>query len=132
MGIVVTVFMLLALLLLSPWPAQLVAWRRAGAAACRTLAFGVLTAGLWNALWHGLRHLGDFWGIAALVSGLLMVAAAVLSLRSGAADAPHPLAGDQHGLKSLTAVLMGALAACFLLYAVTLVRLNLGYAIVGG
>jgi hypothetical protein len=132
MGIVVTVFMLLALLLLSPWPAQLVAWRRAGPAACRTLAFGVLSAGLWNALWHGLRHLGDFWGIAALVSGLLMVAAAVLSLRSGAADSPHPSAGAPARSKSLTPVLMAALSACFLLYAVTLVRLNLGYAIIGG
>jgi len=32
-----------------------------------------LLAGSWNALWHGLRHLGEHWGHAALGSGLLML-----------------------------------------------------------
>ncbi len=33
----------------------------------------VLLGGLWNFLWYSLRHLTEFWGIAALVSGLLMI-----------------------------------------------------------
>lgn len=33
----------------------------------------VAAAGAWNFFWHALRHLSDFWGIAALVSGLLMM-----------------------------------------------------------
>ena len=35
---------------------------------------GVITgaAGLWNVLWYGVRHIGEFWGHMALGSGLLM------------------------------------------------------------
>jgi len=33
----------------------------------------VLLGGLWNFLWYSLRHLTEFWGIAALVSGVLMI-----------------------------------------------------------
>lgn len=35
---------------------------------------GVMTgaAGLWNVLWYGSRHIGEFWGHMALGSGVLM------------------------------------------------------------
>ncbi|MFT5274512.1 MAG: hypothetical protein ACI9J2_001038 [Saprospiraceae bacterium] len=33
----------------------------------------VLAAGLWNVLWYAMRHIGEFWGMAALASGALMV-----------------------------------------------------------
>ncbi len=33
----------------------------------------VLLGGMWNFFWYALRHLTEFWGIAALVSGVLMM-----------------------------------------------------------
>ena len=36
----------------------------------------LLLGGLWNAGWHAPRNLGNFWGRAALFSGLQMMAVA--------------------------------------------------------
>lgn len=128
MGFVMTVCMLLGILLLAPWPPVGVGqWHRRPALA-RAMAMVVLLAGVWNALWHGLRNLNAFWGIAALVSGLLMIAAAALVLRrvpTVMVDAAAPSSTVLRG-----AVLVGLLAS-FLLYAITLLRLNLGYRIIG-
>jgi len=33
----------------------------------------VLLAGLWNFLWYSLQHFTEFWGVAAFVSGILMI-----------------------------------------------------------
>lgn len=41
------------------------------------VALLVLAAGLWNVLWYGLQHIGEFWGFNALVSGLLMIVTAL-------------------------------------------------------
>ena len=41
-----------------------------------SVAVIVLLAGLWNVLWYASQHLGEFWGNAALVSGLLMIVTA--------------------------------------------------------
>ena len=39
------------------------------------LSIGVilLAAGLWNILWYASQHFREFWGLAALCSGVLMV-----------------------------------------------------------
>ena len=80
MGIVMTVFMALAIVMAWPWSPALAASRQRHASLVRTAAGGIMLAGIWNALWHGLRHPDQFWGQAALVSGLLMVVAAILML----------------------------------------------------
>ena len=74
----------------------------------------LLLAGLWNSLWHGLRHLGEFWGIAALVSGLVMILTALYLL------IPDRLPGNLIKLKPL--VLLSLLGFA-LLYAITIIRL---------
>ena len=42
----------------------------------KTGACVVVAAGLWNVLWYGLQHFTEFWGMAALVSGVLMITTA--------------------------------------------------------
>jgi len=126
MGIVVTIAMLLGLVVLRPTP-----WRD-GASENGDLRFVVFTSatllltGLWNALWYGLRNLDSFWGVAALVSGIIMILAAmIIFLESG-----EPVVADSTWVGSIRSLVVWALAACFLLYAVTLVQLNLGYPII--
>jgi len=134
MGIVVAAFMLLGLLMASPWVPPGTRRLRTNPRSVDLLASGMLLAGLWNALWYGLRYPAEFWGVAALVSGAVMVAVAVLLLvehggdgwrRQGVMIRAHAL------LKPLAAPLVVALALCFGVYAVALVRLNLGLAIPG-
>ena len=132
MGIVVTVFMLLGLLLLSPL-ANIGFNRFAKSGNNVTwVGFALLLAGLWNCLWHGLRHLDNFWGLAALISGVLMVFAAVLLLgRVGSAVLENPLVVRLNKLlKPISVVIVIGLAFSFLLYATTLVQLNLGLPII--
>lgn len=131
MGIVMAVFMLLGLLLVSPWEWLSLRNRPAVVGAAGT---GLLIAGMWNALWHGLRHLDDLWGLAALVSGILMIAAAIIALaeRGRAGSASSGLARAAFKIvKPLSLPIAVGLIACFLLYSITLVRLNLGYSIIG-
>lgn len=135
MGFVVNSFMLMGLLLLWPWPSSLARWLQTRPTTARAIAIGILLAGAWNTLWYGLRHLDAFWGIAALVSGVLMMATAAVVLRrnrrhtvtSNAMSDEAPATGNRH---PLALSLFAALLACFLLYAVTLVRLNLGLPII--
>lgn len=77
---------------------------------------GLVLLGLWNTLWYGLRHLEQFWGQAAIITGLIMLMAA-LDLSGRRLSVPRP-------------VIVAALFASFALYAVTLVRLNLGLNII--
>ena len=133
MGIVVCVFMLLGLLVLWPWSASDPGPQRRRSTAVTSIAIGVLLAGSWNALWHGLRHLDAFWGIAALVSGILMMATAWRVLQrpqQGHMPADRG-SGRSAGGGMADRLLFAGLLASFALYAGTLVQLNLGYAIIG-
>ena len=126
MGIVVTIAMLLGLVVLRPTP-----WRGSdlGAPDLRFVVFvsAFLTlAGLWNSLWHGLQNLDSFWGIAALISGVIMILAAVIIFL----ERGDPVGAGSTWVGSIRAAIVWALAACFLLYAVTLIQLNLGYPII--
>jgi hypothetical protein len=132
MGIAVAVFMLLGLLSLSPWSlpgtGRLLRRPKVG----RGIGIGLLLAGLWNALWHGLRHLDQFWGQAALIAGIFMVLAALLLLGRPTGSAPPTTLNRLTArIRSLQPLVLLGLLACFLLYAVTSVRLNLGYSILG-
>ncbi|WP_372656810.1 hypothetical protein [Hydrogenophaga sp.] len=134
MGIVVAIFMLLAWLALSPWTPAALARLLRHPQLRSGMGIGVLVAGLWNVLWHGLRHLSQFWGQAALVSGLFMVLAAVLMLaRPGADTGARPALATrlEPTIRPARPLVLLGLLACFLLYAVTLIRLNLGYPILG-
>ena len=43
----------------------------------KLIGWVLLAAGLWNTLWYGLQHLTEFWGISALISGVLMIITAL-------------------------------------------------------
>lgn len=85
----------------------------------------LLLAGLWNLLWYGLRNYTEFWGMAALVSGVFMLLTALILNQQKLLKTMQP--SVLKGLKWLTII---GLLASFLLYAITLVQLNLGMPII--
>lgn len=80
----------------------------------KTVAFVVFTAGCWNVFWYALRHITEFWGVAALVSGCLMLLTAVYIFN--AKWLPHFLQKMRPGILFL-------LLCCAVLYGVTIYRL---------
>ncbi|GAA3935867.1 hypothetical protein [Litoribacillus peritrichatus] len=72
MGTIVTFCMLIGLIFASRLPV-LIRLQQLPKSVMMVIGFVVLAAGLWNVLWYALRHLTEFWGIAALLSGSLMV-----------------------------------------------------------
>jgi hypothetical protein len=74
----------------------------------------VPAAGLWNVLWYALQNLTEFWGIAALISGMLMITTA------GYVLVPSKLSGWLLGLRP---VILFLLLGCAMLYAITIARL---------
>lgn len=134
MGIVVTVFMLLGLLMALPWVPTELRFLRTTPALVDVLASGQLLVGAWNVFWYGARHPGAFWGLAATVSGLLMIAVALLLLVEHGSDRWRRIAWIVRAhawLKPHAMPLVAGLAVCLALYSVTLVRLNLGMPIPG-
>ncbi len=132
MGIVVTVFMVLGLLHQSP--ISFLSFGRLAKKASLTnfIGCGLLLTGCWNIFWFGLSHLSVFWGQAALVSGVFMVMTALLILLS-----PHSRWASNSFLKKLLYYIkpllplwLLGLLACAILYALTLIRLNLGLTII--
>ena len=132
MGIVVCVAMLAGLLGFMPMP-----WRenQANSVPAQSILGRVQSIaplllaimGAWNALWYGLRHLGSFWGNTGLVTGLIMLMAAVLLNKTNTGSL---LAVIYRVLNPLRVPVFIALLASFLLYLVTLIQLNLGYPII--
>jgi len=126
MGIVVAVAMLFGLIVLRPTP-----WRADDVISVdlRIVVFtSVLLSitGAWNFAWYGLRHLDDFWGIAALVSGGAMILSAVIIFL----ERGDPTGVGMTWVKAIRPAVIWTLAGCFILYAVTLIQLNLGYPII--
>jgi len=125
MGIVVTIAMLLGLVVLRPTP-----WRNNELVPSNhkfvvLVACFLLLAGVWNFAWYGLRHIASFWGAAALVSGGVMILSAVI-VYTERIDTVKQNFIIPTWLRISTVF---ALVICFLLYAVTLIQLNLGYPI---
>ena len=116
MGIVVTVFMFCILLLSVP-----TSFRTRLSKYQTILASITLLAGLWNAFWHGAQHLGEFWGNAALISGLLMTFTSLLLLKT------LPLMKKLNNITPnfIRIAALTALAGCFALYTYTLIMLNI-------
>jgi len=68
MGTVVTLCMLLTVLFASRLGTRLAPnWLSKAVGALAT------AAGLWNVLWYSLRNFGEFWGLMALGSGLVLI-----------------------------------------------------------
>ena len=133
MGIVVTFFMLLALLMVSPLKWLGFGKLKANQNVANFVGVGSLLMGLWNSLWHGLQHLNGFWGIAALVSGIFMVTVAIIILNRHASKMVTKLAILTSAYKlinPLSALCILGLFLSFMLYAITLIRLNLGLPII--
>ncbi len=108
MGTIVTACMFIGLAAAAPPFKKLPLFiRKAG-------AWVVLVAGLWNVLWYGVQNYNEFWGIAALVSGALMVITALYVL------APSRLPG---WLRSAKPFLLSLLLVCAMFYAITIARL---------
>jgi len=110
MGTVVTVCMFIGLIITAPLPGL----KNIPSRLKEICAYVVMVAGLWNVLWYGLQHLTEFWGMAALTSGVLMVVTAVYIL------APSRLPG---WLVLAKPVVLTLLLGCAMLYSITIARL---------
>jgi hypothetical protein len=132
MGIVVSVIMLLGLCLLLPVPVIKARLLASVSGAANTISALLLVGGLWNSVWFGLQHVTLFWGIAALISGMLMIIAALIIFiphGSGRLQEVEWLQKIYTLIQPLTVVFTVGLLLCFLLYSITLIQLNLGMAI---
>lgn len=110
MGTIVTVCMLIGLLCLTAGIVNS-RWHTLPKALAWSLGGLVFVGGAWNTFWHGLRHLGDFWGIAALISGVIMMLAGTCIIQGPNAPA---------WLQKIRWLVLVALLGCFLLYAITI------------
>jgi len=80
MGTIVTVCMLVGLVFSSDLPGLNVT-NKLPLLLRRIVAVVVLAAGCWNVFWYAMQHLTEFWGLMALVSGLLMIISALYILK---------------------------------------------------
>lgn len=125
MGIVVTVAMLLGLILLLKNNYQ--------QSLTILMARLIFIIGLWNMFGYGIWHLQTFWGLVALTSGFVIALSAILIMKQAndALLSANVLFNKVYTvIKPFSIVIIVALAAGFALYAVTLVRLNLGMSII--
>jgi len=113
MGTIVTVCMLIALLVATPYALnkELKPLPRAV-----TMIIGgiVLLAGVWNTFWHGIQNLTNAWGQAALISGAFMILTALYIM---CFDSLPPI------LKKIRIVVLLGLLSWFLIYAVKIASL---------
>ena len=133
MGLVVTVSMLLGLLMASPFSRFSLGRQRYNKTLVSAIAAILFFMGLWNALWHGLQNLQHFWGIAALVSGIFMVLVAVQVMRQYGVNALSSntiVVTIYQTINPLSGLWITGLFLSFCLYAITLIQLNLGFAII--
>ncbi len=113
MGTIVTVCMLIGLIFSVPY-AMKPTLKRLPHALHLLIGSVVFAAGAWNTFWHGLRNLTNFWGVAALISGIFMMLTAlyIIQVRSLAP-----------GLNKTKYLYLAGLLVSFILYAVTIARL---------
>lgn len=95
-------------------------------------------SGTWNAFWYGIANSQFFWGKAALVSGLFMIAASIILVVENQLGSRSQLANIEslfinklyQRLRPMRIIVLLGLGMSFLLYAITLIQLNLGYPII--
>jgi hypothetical protein len=113
MGSIVTICMLIALLFSTRLP-LLNQIQRLPRILRRAVSLLVFAIGCWNILWYASQNISEFWGQAALVSGLLMLLISVYMF-----DA-HRLPNILNKIRPLVLLM---LLGCTILYAVTIYRL---------
>lgn len=74
----------------------------------------VFIAGAWNVFWYAIRHITQFWGIVALVSGVALMLTGLYLFKT---DSTPP------GLKKAMPLILLMLYGCMMLYAITIYRL---------
>jgi hypothetical protein len=74
----------------------------------------LLAAGLWNVLWYASQHFREFWGLAALCSGVLMVITSTYILKVSWLPA---------FIRKAKPVILLMLLGFAILYAITIIRL---------
>ena len=117
MGIVVCLAMLLGLVMLRPSPFNAEYRVDFNPDFKRIVWLALAALGVWNAV-YGAFAISGFWCFMSIVSGITMIWAATI------------IAADRANESSkIDKVIVLTLAACFLVYAVTLIQLNLGYTI---
>jgi hypothetical protein len=133
MGIVVTVSMLLGLLIVSPFSLCSFGRQRENKTLASAIAGALFFMGLWNTVWYGLQNSQYFWGMAALVSGVFMMLVAVQIMKKygvNALSSNAVVTAVNQKINPLSLLWIAGLFLSFLLYAVTLIQLNLGFAII--
>jgi len=99
--------------------------------ACSFVAVALLGLGLWNVI-YGYLNISGFWLWVSLVSGIAMVLASFYILAETNVDIDSQETSDvnaQINNSKLRNAVVTVLALSFLVYAITLVQLNLGYPI---
>ena len=124
MGIVVTIAMLLGLITLRPTPWNDKVRTPQSSTFTMVSAISLMTCGAWNVVWYGLRHTSEFWGWMAIGSGLVMMVSGVIVY----AERQHL---DLLALSKIRKPVIAVLAISFVLYAVTIIQLNLGLPTIG-
>jgi len=79
MGTVVTVCMFSGLIVVMLLPVL----RKFPPLLLNLAGYIVLAAGLWNVFWYGIQHYAEFWGVAALISGVTMIQTSLYILQVG-------------------------------------------------
>lgn len=126
MGIVVTIFMTLILFLSVPGPVE-----RTLKKFQDSIFLMAFLLGAWNAFWYGAQHIHDFWGIAAMMSGVLMMLTSLSNV--SLENSPTLLKKTFGWLQSKVSVLpqgfneltLLMLLGCVCIYGYTLIMLNL-------
>ncbi|GAB3487972.1 hypothetical protein [Marinomonas epiphytica] len=126
MGILMAVLMVVILLLSVPSPLR--GWVRKWQGILAAAAF---LGGVWNFFWYGAQHIGELWGNASLVSGLLMMLTSLPLLKTEllpsflqklTSKAQHKTRCFPQGLYELCLVI---LFVFFCLYTYNLLKLNM-------
>jgi len=123
MGIVICIVMLLGLSVLQPSPWNSLKRTQHASKFIWFTGASLLGFGLWNLI-YGYSNIDGFWMWASIISGLVMILASyyVLSER-------HEESNSVVSVSLARKAVVAVLAISFLLYAVTLIQLNLGYSI---
>ena len=72
MGTVLTLCMLLALVVATPYSLSK-SIKPLPRFVAIPIGLLVFIAGAWNVFWYALQHITEYWGVAALVSGVLLM-----------------------------------------------------------
>ncbi|MFT6406931.1 MAG: cytochrome c oxidase subunit IV [Arenicella sp.] len=124
MGIIVCITMLLGLSVLQPSPWDSAKRLEHAPKLVLFTALLLFCLGLWNAL-YGYFSLSGFWSWASVVSGSAMLCASLYVYSERKTES-----GAVHSASLLRKAVISVLAISFVVYAVTLIQLNLGYAII--